>query len=79
LFTRYNYGRGSEDYFVSDTDRRRVRQAHIWLERLAQRGFSAYWLEKLAQEIPLVGPYMAFANYVEMLAFLSRGATDKQG
>jgi hypothetical protein len=79
LFTRYNYGRGSEDYFVSDTDRRRVRQAHIWLERLAQRGFSAHWLEKLAQEIPLVGPYMAFANYVEMLAFLSRGATDKQG
>ncbi len=79
LFTRYNYGRGSEDYFVSDKDRRRVRQARIWLEKLAQRGFSAYWLEKLAQDIPHVGPYAAFANYVEMLAFLSRGATDEHG
>jgi len=79
LFTRYNYGRGSGDYFVSDRDRRRLQQAHIWLERLAQRGFSANWFEKLAQEIPLVGPYTAFANYVEMLAFLSRGATNEQG
>ncbi|HEY6287665.1 MAG TPA: competence protein CoiA family protein, partial [Ktedonobacteraceae bacterium] len=78
LLKRYNYGRGSGDQFVSDTDRRRVQQARIWLERLAQRGFTAYWLEKLAKEIPLVGPYMAFANYVEMLAFLSRGATNKQ-
>ncbi len=41
LFTRYNYGRGSGDQFVSDTDRRRVQQARIWLEGLAQRGFSA--------------------------------------
>ncbi len=78
LFIRYNYGRGSGDNNVSDTDRRRVQQARIWLERLAQRGFTAYWLEKLAKEIPLVGPYTAFANYVEMLAFLSRGATNKQ-
>ncbi len=78
LFTRYNYGRGSGDYIVSDTDRRRVQQARIWLERLAKRGFSAYWLEKLAKEIPLAGPYTAFANYVEMLAFLSRGATNEQ-
>ncbi len=79
LFTRYNYGRGSGDYFVSETDRRRLQQARNWLERLAQRGFSANQLEKLAQEIPLVGPYAAFANYVEMLAFLSRSATDEQG
>jgi hypothetical protein len=79
LFTRYNYGRGSEDYFVSDTDRRRVQQARIWLDWLAQRGFSADWLEELTQEIPLVGPYIAFANYVEMLVFLARGATNEQG
>ena len=79
LFTRYNYGRGSGDDFVNETDRRRVHQARIWLERLAQQGFSACRLEKLAQEIPHVGPYMAFANYVEMLAFLSRGATNEQG
>ena len=78
LFIRYNYGRGSGDYIVSDTDTRRVHKACIWLERLAKRGFSAYWLEKLAKEIPLVGPYTAFANYVEMLAFLSRGATNEQ-
>jgi Competence protein CoiA-like family len=79
LFSRYNYGRGFGDDFLSETDRRRVEQARIWLERLAQQGFSACRLEKLAQEIPHVGPYMAFANYVEMLAFLSRGATNKQG
>jgi Competence protein CoiA-like family len=79
LFIRYNYGRGSGDHFFSDMDRRRVQQARIWLERLSQRGFSAYWLGKLAQEIPHVGSYTAFANYVEMLAFLSKGATDEQG
>src|SRR5207248_266024 len=78
LFIRYNYGRGSGDHFVSDTHRRRVQQACIWLERLAKRGFSAYWLENLAKEIPLVGPYTAFANYVEMLVALSRGATNEQ-
>ena len=78
LLTRYNYGRGFGDHFVSETDRRRVQQARIWLERLAQRGFTAYLLERLAKEIPLVGPYTAFANYVEMLAFVSRGATNKQ-
>jgi hypothetical protein len=78
LFKRYNYGRGYGGNFAGDTDRRRVQQARIWLARLAQRGFSAYWLEKLVQEIPLVGPYTAFANYVEMLAFLSRGATNEQ-
>jgi len=79
LLTRYNYGRSSGDYFVSYTDRRRVQQAQIWLERLAQRGFSAYELGRLAKEIPPVGPYVAFANYVEALAFLSRNGTNEQG
>jgi hypothetical protein len=78
LFKRYNYGRDSGDHFTSDTERRRVQQARIWLARLARRGFSAEWLIKLVQEIPLVGPYTAFANYVEMLAFLSRGVTNEQ-
>jgi hypothetical protein len=78
LLKRYNYGRGSGDQFVSDTDRRRVQQAHIWLERLAQRGFTANWLEKLAKDIPRVGPYLAFVNYVEMLAVLAKGATNRQ-
>jgi len=79
LFIRYNYGRGSGDYSVTDTDRRRLQQARIWLERLARREFTTDCLEKLAQEIPVVGPYAAFANYVEMLAFLSRGVTNEQG
>jgi hypothetical protein len=55
-----------------------VQQAHIWLERLAQRGFTANWLEKLAKDIPRVGPYLAFVNYVEMLAVLAKGATNRQ-
>jgi len=79
LLIRYNYGRGTGDYIVSETDRRRVQQARIWLERLAQREFSAQWLEKLARAIPLEGPYAAFANYVEMLAFLAKNTTDEQG
>ena len=79
LFRRYNYGRGSGDGLVSETDRRRVEQARIWLERLAQQGFPVCRLEKLAGEIPRVGPYIAFANYVEMLAFLSRSVTNGQG
>jgi hypothetical protein len=78
LLTRYNYGRGSGDQFVNDSDRRRVQQARIWLERLAKRGFTANWLEKLAKEIPRVGPYMAFANYVEMLVVLFKSAPNKQ-
>jgi Competence protein CoiA-like family len=79
LLTRYNYGRGSGDYFVSEADRRRLEQARNWLEGLAQREFSAKWLGKLAQAIPLVGPYAAFANYMEMLVFLSKSTTDEQG
>ena len=79
LLRRYNYGRGSADYFVNEADRRRVQRACDWLERLAQRGFSACWLENLAHEIPPVGPYAAFASYIEMLVSLYRRATDQQG
>ncbi|MGZ3630950.1 MAG: competence protein CoiA [Ktedonobacteraceae bacterium] len=79
LLTRYNYGRGSGDYFISEADRRRLEQARDWLEWLAQREFSARWLERLSQAIPRVGPYSAFAIYMEMLALLSKSATDEQG
>jgi hypothetical protein len=79
LFSRYNYGRGSGDYGVTDSDRRRMQQARIWLAGLAQRGFTASSIAKLAKEIPVVGPYAAFANYVEMLAFLLMGAANEQG
>jgi len=79
LLTRYNYGRGSGDYFISEADRRRLEQARNWLERLARREFSAQWFAKLAQAIPRVGPYAAFAIYMEMLALLSKSTTDEQG
>jgi hypothetical protein len=79
LLTRYNYGRGSGDYFVSEADRRRLERARNWLERLAQRETSAQWLEKLAQAIPPVGPYAAFAIYIEMLVSLSKSTTGEHG
>ena len=79
LLTRYNYGRGSDDCSVREADRHRVRKARIWLEGLALRGYPVCWLGKLAQEIPHVGPYAAFANYIEMLAFLYSGETKEQG
>ena len=78
LLRRYNYGRDNGDQSVNDPDKLRMQQARIWLEELSHQGFPPNRLEKLAKEIPLVGPYAAFAKFVEMLAFLSRGATDKQ-
>lgn len=78
LFTHYNYGRGAAGYLVSERDRYRVQQSRVWLERLAERGFSSDWLEELAREIPHVGPYTAFANYVEMLVSLPGSVTDEQ-
>jgi hypothetical protein len=78
LLRRYNYGRDYGDQSVHDPDKLRVQQARIWLEELSHQGFPPYRLERLAEEIPLVGPYAAFAKFVEMLAFLSKGATDKQ-
>ncbi len=71
LLRRYNYGRGYGEQSVSDADKRRVQQARTWLEKLSQQGFPPSSLETLAKKIPLVGPYAAFANFIEMLAFLS--------
>ena len=78
LLRRYNYGRDYGDQSVNDPDKLRVQQARIWLEELSHQGFPPCKLEKLAKEIPLVGPYAAFAKFVEMLVFLSKGANDKQ-
>jgi hypothetical protein len=78
LLRRYNYGRGYWDQPVSDEDLRRVQKACTWLERLSQQGFPLSRLEKLAKEIPLVGPYAALANFMEMLLSLSRSETDCQ-
>ena len=79
LLRRYNYGRGHWDQPVSDADRRRVQQARLWLERLSQQGFPPSRLAELAQEIPPVGPYMAYASFVEMLASLVISETNIQG
>ncbi len=78
LLRRYNYGRGYWDQPVSDVDLRRVQKARTWFERLSQQGFPPSRLEKLATEIPLVGPYAALANFMEMLVSLSRSETDSQ-
>lgn len=70
LLRRYNYGRGSWNQPLADEDRQRVQHARLWLEKLARQGYSSTWLQSLAKEIPLVGPYAAFAGYIEMLALL---------
>jgi hypothetical protein len=78
LLRRYNYGRGCEDHSVRTADQRRVQQACTWLAGLSQRGFTLATLESLAGAIPLVGPYAAFAKFVEMLVFLAFSETGKQ-
>jgi hypothetical protein len=79
LLTRFNYGRGSDGYSVRGADTLRIQKARIWLGGLALQGYSLSWLAKLAQEIPHVGPYAAFANYIEMLAFLFQSETKEWG
>lgn len=79
LLTRFNYGRGSDGYSVRGADAQRIQKARIWLAGLASQGYSISWLAKLAQEVPHVGPYAAFANYIEMLAFLFQSETKEQG
>lgn len=68
---RYNYGRGQWNVPLSDSDRQRVRQAQTWLEKIKQQGYEVARLQELANEIPLVGPYAAFAGYVRMVATLT--------
>jgi hypothetical protein len=64
---RYNYGRGRSGQFLDDADKRRIEQARAWFSRLGQQGFSRERVQALAKEIPFVGPYAAFARYIEML------------
>ncbi len=79
LLRRYNYGRGLWNQPVSDEDRHRVQQACVWLEKVSQQGFPLSRLGSLAREIPPVGPYAPFANFVEMLGVLTGGETKRQG
>jgi len=79
LLRRYNYGRGLWNQPVSDEDRLRVQQACVWLEKVSQQGFPLARLGSLAREIPPIGPYAPFANFVEMLGVLTGGETKRQG
>ena len=71
LLRRYNYGRGLLHRAVSEPDRVRVQKGCEWLSSLAKRGFPPECLQEIVKEIPFVGPYAAFASYVETLIALS--------
>jgi hypothetical protein len=70
LLRRYNYGRGLGDQPPAEADRARVQKARAWISGLAQRGFDTARLQELVREIPFVGPYAAFAGYMETLIAL---------
>ncbi len=67
LLRRYNYGRGLLNQPLSEDDMARVEKAKAWVATLLKQGFSAIHLQVLSKEIPLIGPYAAFAKYVDML------------
>jgi Competence protein CoiA-like family len=70
LLRRYNFGRGTFNQPPRKEDALRVQRARDWLIRLAENGYTAARLQELAQGIPFVGPYGAFARYCEMLLAL---------
>ncbi|MDQ6662028.1 MAG: hypothetical protein M3Z24_13830, partial [Chloroflexota bacterium] len=70
LLQRYNYGRGHFNEQVSEEDQLRVQKARRWLNSLAGQGFPGTTLQELAKELPYVGPYAAFARYIEILLTL---------
>lgn len=70
LLRRYNYGRGQWNQPVSPGDAQRVERARIWLNSLQQRGYPPERLRELQAVLPLVGPYAALADYLEMLLSL---------
>ncbi len=74
LLRRYNYGRGLENQPPNESDRLRVQKAREWLDTIRQRGFTLTRLQALMEEVPFVGPYAAFAGYMEMLLTLARRA-----
>jgi len=74
LFRRYNYGRGLENHPPDESDHLRILKAQAWLDTLRQRGFTLTRLQALMEELPFVGPYAAFAGYMEMLLTLASRA-----
>lgn len=77
LFRRYNYGRGLENLSPDESERFRVQKAREWLDTIKQRGFTLSRLQALMEELPFVGPYAAFAGYMEMLLTLANKADNK--
>lgn len=71
LLRRYNYGRGLPGAPLSEADKQRLRQAYVWLSKVAREGFSSTKLQELARSVPFVGPYTTFSRYIEMLTTLS--------
>jgi hypothetical protein len=70
LLLRYNYGRGQLDQPATATDTMRIARAHTWLKSLEQHGIAADSIRAMSKELPYVGPYAAFVNYIEMLLTL---------
>ncbi len=71
LLRRYNYGRGRSDQSLSEADRQRIQKAWAWRTQLVQQGFSLEAMQELVKELPFVGPYAAFAGYMEMFVTIS--------
>ena len=71
LLRRYNFGRGMPKQPLSEADRQRVQKACAWRTRLVQQGFSLETMRELVKELPHVGPYAAFAGYMEMFITIS--------
>ena len=55
----------------------RIQKAREWLDTIKQRGFTLSRLQALMEELPFVGPYAAFAGYMEMLLTLANKADNK--
>jgi hypothetical protein len=70
LLRRYNYGRGLPDAPLNSEDHLRINKAREWLASLTRRGFTKERMQELSKEIPFVGPYAAFAGYIETLLAL---------
>ncbi|GHO45600.1 competence protein CoiA [Ktedonospora formicarum] len=71
LLHRYNYGRGLPDHPLSASDHQRVEKARTWLAKLAHKGYSPERLQEISLALPFVGPYAAFARYMETLIELA--------
>ncbi|MBE3561623.1 MAG: hypothetical protein IMW89_20730 [Ktedonobacteraceae bacterium] len=78
LLRRYNYGRGQFNQPPSQADKERVQKAQQWLADLTRRGFPSSRLQQLVKTIPFVGPYAAFAGYMETLIALAANSATSQ-